>query len=94
MFVFDSFMFKGMFNVIIVRERKHFWDFKPSKLLVLSILCDSIVILIISSTLNLFDLASIDQSTSFIVLIYSLAVCLLINDSIKAFLIKKFWARI
>jgi H+-transporting ATPase len=88
-FVLDFLVFFGLFNVIILRERKHFWNSKPSKPLTLSILLDVIIVSLIS-ILGLYELAPIGVIGTLAVLTFTLLSCLLVNDYVKVFLIRKF----
>jgi H+-transporting ATPase len=87
-FTLDFLVFFGLFNVIILRERKHFWNSKPSKTLALSILLDVIVVSIIS-ILGLYELAPISIIAILVVLAFTLASCLLVNDFAKVFVVRK-----
>lgn len=88
-FIFDWLTLSGYFTVLVVRERKHFWRSKPSKLLTLSIIINSIIVLLIS----IFGIPGLTPITiiefSFI-FIYTFITCLLMNDYIKVLLMKKF----
>ncbi|MEM2133854.1 MAG: plasma-membrane proton-efflux P-type ATPase [Candidatus Jordarchaeaceae archaeon] len=88
-FVFDMLIFIGLFNVLIIRERQHFWKSKPSKPLITSIMADTLIVILIS-TFGLYDLAPIGALQTLTVLIYSLAMCFLVNDYAKVFLAKTF----
>jgi H+-transporting ATPase len=88
-FVLDFLVFFGLFNVIILRERKHFWNSNPSKILALSILLDVIIVSLISIR-GLYELAPIGIVGTLVIFAFALASCLLVNDSIKVFLIRKF----
>nr|WP_236719374.1 cation transporting ATPase C-terminal domain-containing protein [Picrophilus oshimae] len=46
--IFDMLVFSGLFNVIMVRERGHFWHSRPSNTLLLSIIIDIIFVSFIS----------------------------------------------
>lgn len=88
-FVLDFLVFFGLFNVLILRERRHFWKSSPSKPLILSILLDTIVISLIS-VIGLYELAPIGIIGTLVVFTFTFASCLLVNDSVKVFLIRKF----
>lgn len=47
-FVFVWLTFSGYFIVMTVRERKHFWESKPSKPLSLAIMINSIIVILVS----------------------------------------------
>lgn len=88
-YVLDFLVFFGLFSVIILRERRRFWKSKPSKILTLSILLDVIVVSLIS-ILGLYELAPIGIIGTLVVFTLTLAFCLLVNDFVKVFLIRKF----
>ncbi len=92
-FVFDFLVFSSLLDVIIVRERKHFWESRPSKFLIISIIVDITVVLVIS-TQGIYRLAPIAPKLAFLALAYSFAVCFLINDFIKVALIMKLGVRL
>ncbi len=92
-FIFGFLVFSSLLNVIVVRERKHFWESRPSKFLVASILVD-IVIVLLFSTFGIYRLAPIAPEIALLSLAYSFAICFLINDSIKVVLIKKLGVRL
>ena len=87
-FIFDFLVFSSLLNVIVVRERKHFWESRPKKFLVASILIDIIVVLLIS-TFGVYRLAPIPLEIALLALAYSFAICFLINDFIKVTLIRR-----
>jgi len=91
-FMFDFLVFSGLFNVIIVRERNHFWTSRPSRFLVLSILGDIIIVLILS-IFGVYSLAPISSLAIFGALAYSLIICFLINDFIKVILVRRLGVR-
>jgi H+-transporting ATPase len=86
-FIFDFLVFSSLLDVIVIRERKHFWESRPSKFLIMSILVDMIVVLVISTN-GIYKLSPIAPEFAFLALAYSFAICFLINDSIKVVLIK------
>jgi len=87
-FVFDFLVFSGYFTVMTVRERKHFWESKPSKLLALAMILNSIIVSVISIT-GAPGLSSITPSELLTVLTYSFVTCLLLNDFVKVFMVEK-----
>ena len=87
-FIFDFLVFSSLLNVLVVRERKHFWESRPKKFLVASILIDIIVVLLIS-TFGIYRLAPIPLEIALLALAYSFAICFLINDFIKVTLIRR-----
>ena len=90
-FVFVWLTFSGYFTVLTVRERKHFWESKPSKPLILSIVVNMIIVSVIS-ILGIPGLSSVTPIVFLTVLAYSFVTCLLANDFIKVFLARRFGA--
>jgi len=88
-FVFDWLTFSGYFTVLAVRERRHFWDSRPSRPLILSIVANMILVSLIS-TLGIPGLAPIGIAQILTVIAYALITCLLLNDIVKAFLVGHF----
>jgi len=88
-FVFDWLTFSGYFTVLAVRERKHFWNSRPSRFLILSIATNMILVSLISA-LGIPGLAPISITKILMVIAYSFTTCLLLNDLIKAFLVRRF----
>jgi H+-transporting ATPase len=43
-FVFAALLFMGLFTVLNVRERVHFWNSRPSKPLLLAVVADMIIV--------------------------------------------------
>jgi H+-transporting ATPase len=86
-FVFDILLFSGMFTILIVRERDHFWKSVPSRALSLSIVMD-IFFSSISSVLGMPGLPTIPFTNVVIALIYCFIFSLLVNDFVKVKLIR------
>jgi H+-transporting ATPase len=81
-FFLASIFYMGMFTVLIVRERRHFWNSMPSKTLLFAIILDMIVM----GAISLNGLPQIEpvNYTDFVVLfLYTMIVTLLINDPVK-----------
>jgi len=85
-FVFNWLTFSGYFTV---RERKHFWEYSPSRALTLSIAINMMIVSLIS-IVGIPGLAPISPTKLLTVLAYSFVTCLLLNDLIKAFLVRRF----
>ncbi len=90
--VFAFLVFSATFNILVVRERGHFWDSAPSTLLALSIAGDILAVFLISS-FGVHELAPVRLWATLAILAYSAACCLLLNDSVKVILVKRFWTR-
>ncbi|MGQ9513449.1 MAG: hypothetical protein ACUVTL_00070 [Thermoproteota archaeon] len=88
-FVFDWMTFSGYFTVLTVREREHFWKSRPSRALIMSILINMMIVSMIS-IVGIQELAPINPTEFLTVLVYSFVACLLFNDLIKTFLVRRF----
>ncbi|MDD1777063.1 MAG: plasma-membrane proton-efflux P-type ATPase [Candidatus Helarchaeota archaeon] len=93
MFVFVFLVISGLCILLVARERKHFWNSRPSTPLTIAII-GAILIVSILSQVNLPSLAAIPLSALGLVLGYSVITCLLLNDFLKIFIIKKFKVKI
>ena len=89
-FFFDYLVFLGVLQVLILRERRHFWESRPSVTLGLAVSLDILVVGAIS-VLGFFQLQAIPPVEVLSALGYSAAVAFLINDAAKAVLVRRFW---
>ncbi len=87
-FIFVWLTLSGYFTVLTVRERRHFWESRPSKALAAALVINSFIVLIIS-VLGLPDLTPITLVEFLTVLVYAFASCLLVNDAVKTLLSKR-----
>ncbi len=87
-YVFDILMFLALLDVLIVRERRHFWESMPGTLLLTSIVLDILLVTIIS-IIGVPGLAPISYTAVIAVLAFSIIVTFVVNDVIKVLLIKK-----
>jgi H+-transporting ATPase len=88
-FVFDFLVFFGLFDVLLVRERQHFWNSRPSAPLLVSIVGDILFVLLIS-TLGMPGFPPIRLSVSLAALALSFGLSFAINDPIKVVLMRMF----
>jgi H+-transporting ATPase len=88
-FIFVWLTLSGYFTVLSIRERKHFWESKPSLWLTLALTLNTVIVYIIS-TIGLPGLISITVFEFVFLLAYGFVSCLLINDLVKVPLTKKF----
>jgi H+-transporting ATPase len=88
-FVFDFLVFFGLFDVLLVRERQHFWTSRPSTPLMVFIVGDILFVLLIS-TLGMPGFPPIRLSASLTALAFSFGLSFAINDSIKVVLMRMF----
>ncbi|MCX6649047.1 MAG: plasma-membrane proton-efflux P-type ATPase [Candidatus Bathyarchaeota archaeon] len=86
-FVFVWLTISGYYTVLSIRERRHFWDSRPSLWLALALVINSAIVYIIS-TIGLPGLAPITPAMYLFILAYGFVTCLLINDFVKVPLAK------
>jgi len=89
-FTFEMLIFVELLDLLIVRERKHFWNSKPSRFLLLAIGADLVLVFLIS-IFGLPGIAPIPALAALTVVGLSFIIVFLINDPIKVILIRKFW---
>jgi len=87
-FVFNFLTFSGYFTVLSVRERRHFWESRPSRALAISIAINMAIVSLIS-IIGIPGLAPVDPEKLLVVISYSFVTCLLLNDLVKVFLVRK-----
>jgi H+-transporting ATPase len=88
-FIFVWLTLSGYYTVLSIRERKHFWESKPSLWLTLALVLNTVVVYIISTT-GLPGLSSITSLEFVFLMAYGFVTCLLINDLVKIPLTKRF----
>ncbi len=91
-FSFELLIYVELFDLLIVRERKHFWDSRPSNPLLIIILGDLLFVFLIA----IFGLPGVTPIVPIIALTvpaFSFIAAFLVNDFIKVPLIKKFWLK-
>jgi H+-transporting ATPase len=79
----------GVFTLMIVRERNHFWNSRPSKSLSITVLTEVLFVIAIS-IFGVLELAPLGYVPTLAILGYALLTTFLINDPIKVYLIHKF----
>ena len=79
----------GVFTLMIVRERNHFWKSRPSKILSITVITGVLLVIAIS-ILGVLELAPFGYIPVLAILGYTLIVTFLINDPVKVYLISKF----
>jgi H+-transporting ATPase len=79
----------GVFTLMIVRERNHFWKSRPSNFLSITVTVEILFVIAIS-LLGFLELAPLGYIPVLTILGYALIVTFLINDPIKVYLIHKF----
>jgi H+-transporting ATPase len=91
-FTFQMLIYVELLDVLIIRERKHFWNSRPSRFLLLAIAGDLVGVFFIS-ILGLPGIVPIPPIAALTVAGLSLVLVFLINDPAKVFLIGKFWSK-
>ncbi|MBO3803960.1 MAG: plasma-membrane proton-efflux P-type ATPase [Candidatus Brockarchaeota archaeon] len=89
-FVFNFLTFSGYFTVLAVRERRHFWESRPSRALAFAIATNMAIVSLIS-IIGIPGVAPIDPGKLLAVVSYSFATFLL-NDLVKVFLVRRIGA--
>ena len=79
----------GVFTLMIVRERNHFWNSRPSKFLSITVLAEVLFVIAIS-VFGVLELAPLGYLPVLAILGYALLTTFVINDPIKVYLIRKF----
>ena len=79
----------GVSTLMIVRERNHFWNSRPSRFLSVTVLVEVLFVIAIS-IFGILELAPLGILPVLAILGYALLTTFIINDSIKVYLIRKF----
>ncbi len=92
-FIFDYLVFLGVLDVLILRERRHFWQSRPSRALLTAVAVDIVVVSAISAV-GFFQLPPLGIPAIATILGFCLVTAFLINDLIKGALVRKMvaWA--
>ena len=88
-FVFVWLTLSGYYTVLSVRERRHFWESRPSSWLALALVINTLIVFVIS-TVGLPGLTSITHIEFLFILAYGFVFCLMANDLAKVPLAKIF----
>ena len=86
---FDYLVFLGVLNVLILRERRHFWESRPSRALAAFVLADLAIVAGLS-LVGVLDLSPIAPLEILGVFAFSAATCFLLNDPVKVRLVRVF----
>jgi H+-transporting ATPase len=89
-FTFELLIFVELLDLLVIRERKHFWNSKPSMFLLLVIAGDLVLVFLIS-TLGMPGIVPITPTAALTVAGLSFIMAFLINDPVKVWLNKRFW---
>jgi len=85
-FGFAYLVLAGIFNLLIVRERHHFWESRPSNLLLATAVAEVLVVTAIS-LLGFLELAPIGVLPLAVVLAFSVVASFTVNDWLKVTLL-------
>jgi H+-transporting ATPase len=88
-FGFAYLNFVGVSTLLIVRERGHFWETRPSTILGVTIFAEIVFVAVIG-IFGVLELAPLGLIPVLVILAYTLLTSLLINDPIKVYLIRRF----
>jgi H+-transporting ATPase len=88
-FTFAGLFYLGMFTVLIVRERRHFWDSVPSRTLAAAIVVDMVLVAVVV-TVGVPGVEPIPLTYLGLVFSYVLVLSLAVNDGVKCVLMKRF----
>jgi H+-transporting ATPase len=89
-FTFELLIFVELLDLLVIRERNHFWNSKPSKFLLLTVAGDLVLVFLIS-VLGLPGVDPIPPTAALAVAGFSFVIAFLINDPIKVLLVRKLW---
>ena len=92
-FTFQMLIYMELLDLLIIRERKHFWNSRPSQFLLLAIAGDLILVFLIS-VLGLPGIVPITPGAALSVVVLSVMVVCLMNDTVKVALVKGFWQQL
>ncbi len=87
-FTFQALLFFALFSIVSIRERRVFWASRPSWTLVIALAADAGVGLAIG-LVGLGELGSMPLATTVLVIVYSMACILIVNDRIKVALLAR-----
>ena len=90
-FGFAYLVISGLFNLIVVRERRQFWRSRPSNALIITVIAEILLVTSIS-LLGFLELAPLGYAPLLAIFAYVTAVTFLINDSVKVYLLNRFAA--
>jgi H+-transporting ATPase len=91
-FTFQLLIYVELLDLLIIRERRHFWNSIPSRFLLLAIAADLVLVFFIA-IFGLPGIAAISPATALTVAGLSFIIAFLINDPVKVLLIRKLWSR-
>lgn len=88
-FSFEILLFSAVTSIFVIRERRHFWSSRPSRLLLMIMALDIIAGALISTfgIPGLFPALPIEMTLFLIA--WNVALTLVLNDGVKLFLLKR-----
>ena len=91
-FGFTYLVLAGIFNLLIVRERHHFWESRPGNSLLITVGAEILIVCAISLA-GFLDLSPIGTIPLVVVLSVTAVASLVVNDWLKVFLLSKLGPR-
>jgi H+-transporting ATPase len=92
-FTFEMLIYVELLDVLIIRERRRLWNSRPSTFLLLAIAADLLLVFFLS-TAGIPGIAPVGLAPAISVPILAFLLVFLVNDPIKALLVRRFWARV
>ena len=86
-FSFQTLLFFAVFSILSARERLRFWATMPSKTLVAALVLD-VVVGVVLTNVGLPGLMPLPWWQTLAIFVYAMAVCLIVNDTVKVAMIK------
>lgn len=87
-FTFEILFYSAMFLILNVRERRHFWNSKPSRTLLAAMII-SIIVGTVLVTVGIPGLSPVPLTQTLLILLFSAIFSLGINDIVKFVLVEK-----
>ena len=87
-YTFEILFYSAMFLIFNVRERRHFWNSRPSKTLLIAIIL-SVIAATVVTTIGLPGLKPIPLTETLFVISYSATFSLIFNDLVKFILVER-----
>jgi magnesium-transporting ATPase (P-type) len=87
-FSFTILLYFALFSILVVRERRHFWESRPSNTLLVALTLDGIVAAAIA-TFGLAGMQPIPFAQTLFVIAYAFVFSLVVNDWCKFELVKR-----
>jgi H+-transporting ATPase len=85
---FLTLLYFAALNLLVARERSHWWASMPSKPLMLAVLSD-IVIGTLLTLVGFPDLKTLPWLQTFFILAFAIIACLGVNDALKVYILKR-----